>query len=69
MESFRYATKVASGSKKGSREAWELLLSAYSVMEVGDYDPDDFEEEKKKFMAKVQLPEKSEKALMQKRTR
>uniref|UniRef100_H3GYD0 JmjC domain-containing protein n=1 Tax=Phytophthora ramorum TaxID=164328 RepID=H3GYD0_PHYRM len=52
--SFRYATKVASGAKKGSREAWESLLSAYSMMEEGDYAPEYFEEEKKKFMAKLE---------------
>ncbi|OWY96862.1 hypothetical protein PHMEG_00032760 [Phytophthora megakarya] len=48
LDSFRYATKVPSGSKKASRVAWESLLSAYSVMETGDYDPANYEEEQKK---------------------
>ncbi|KAG1686817.1 hypothetical protein DVH05_005926 [Phytophthora capsici] len=61
-ESFRYATKVASGVKKGSREAWEPLLSAYSVMESGDYDPAKFQEAKDNFLANLVMPEKSEKA-------
>ncbi|KAG2823341.1 hypothetical protein PC113_g22197 [Phytophthora cactorum] len=57
VESFRYATKVASGPKRGSRKAWESLLSAYCVMEGRDYD--NFEKEKKRFYEKLQLPEKS----------
>ncbi|KAG3108776.1 hypothetical protein PI124_g12004 [Phytophthora idaei] len=59
VESFRYATKVASGAKRGSRKAWESLLSAYCVMEGRDYDPDNFEKEK------LQLPEKSSKSTHQ----
>ncbi|KAG1709486.1 hypothetical protein DVH05_020141 [Phytophthora capsici] len=61
-ESFRYATKDASGVKKGSREAWEPLLSACSVMESGDYDPAKFQEAKDNFLANLVMPEKSEKA-------
>ncbi|OWZ03565.1 hypothetical protein PHMEG_00024682 [Phytophthora megakarya] len=62
LDSFRYGTKVPSGSKKASREAWESLLSAYSVMETGDYDPANYEEEKKKILEKLSLPPKSEMA-------
>ncbi|KAG3012721.1 hypothetical protein PC123_g9189 [Phytophthora cactorum] len=60
--SFRYATKVASGAKRGSGKAWGSLLSAYCVMEGRDYDPDNFEKAKKRFYEKLQLPDKSSKA-------
>ncbi|KAG6578015.1 uncharacterized protein IUM83_10437 [Phytophthora cinnamomi] len=36
--------------------------ASFRVVEDGDYNSEDYEEAKKKFMAKLQLPEKSEKA-------
>uniref|UniRef100_H3GC11 Uncharacterized protein n=1 Tax=Phytophthora ramorum TaxID=164328 RepID=H3GC11_PHYRM len=62
IESFRYAAKVASGSKKWSRKAWEPLLSAYSTMEEGGYDLDNYEQVLNKFLSELKLDEQSEKA-------
>ncbi|EEY58882.1 uncharacterized protein PITG_11873 [Phytophthora infestans T30-4] len=62
VASFRYATKLASGSKKDSVGSWESLLTAYYTMEGRVCDQANFEREKKLFYKKLKLPAKLEKA-------
>ncbi|RLN48537.1 hypothetical protein BBJ28_00023648, partial [Nothophytophthora sp. Chile5] len=64
LESFKYATKLASGSRRGSVEAWQPVLSAFCAMSGSVWDPSRFEDEKARFMASLHLEEGSLKAQM-----
>ncbi|KAF1782659.1 hypothetical protein GQ600_11038 [Phytophthora cactorum] len=59
VDSFTYATKIASGSRRGSKDAWVALLSAYCVMEGREWHDTNYKEEKRMFMEKLQAPEET----------
>ncbi|KAF1791895.1 hypothetical protein GQ600_19065 [Phytophthora cactorum] len=53
VDSFTYATKIASGSRRGSKDAWVALLSAYCVMEGREWHDANYKEEKRMFLGKT----------------
>ncbi|KAF1782027.1 hypothetical protein GQ600_19633 [Phytophthora cactorum] len=56
VESFTYATKIASGSRRESKDVLVALLSAYCVMEDGEWHAANYEEEKRRFLANLPVP-------------
>ncbi|KAE9260574.1 hypothetical protein PF001_g32677, partial [Phytophthora fragariae] len=62
IDSYKYATTVASGSRRGSKDAWRSLLSTYCAMDGVDWDSEDFDDSKESSMASLELPKETEKA-------
>ncbi|KAG2811396.1 hypothetical protein PC116_g9851 [Phytophthora cactorum] len=59
VDSFTYSTKIASGSRRGSNDAWVALLSAYCVMEGREWHDANYKEEKRMFLEKLQAAEET----------
>ncbi|KAE9262578.1 hypothetical protein PF001_g32005, partial [Phytophthora fragariae] len=62
IDSYKYATTAASGSRRGSKDAWRSLLSAYCAMDGVDWDSEDFDDIKESLMASLELPKEAEKS-------
>ncbi|GMF24794.1 unnamed protein product [Phytophthora fragariaefolia] len=56
IDSYKFATKAASGFRRGSEDAWRSVLSAYCVMNGDMWDRGEYDEIKANFIVSLDLP-------------